>query len=245
MSWPQIAEVCGTYANKIRRDAKKLGLESRSTSEAQSIALATGRQEHPTEGKGHNEESRLKISERMSESWENLTPEQLEHRRQIGRDYWDSLSEAEKQRRIAAGADAIRLAARQGSKLEKFLYDTLTKAGFILEFHRERVVTNQKLQIDIFLPELNTAIEVDGPSHFLPIWGEETLQRNKRADNQKSGLILAQGWCLIRVRQDKPLSQKYKRDISKEIISQLESIKKKFPTKGKRLIIIGGEQYDA
>jgi very-short-patch-repair endonuclease len=181
----------------------------------------------------------------MSESWDNLTEDEREYRRQLGRDYWNSLPDEEKQRRISVGADAIRLAAKEGSKLEKFLYDTLTNEGFILEFHRERVVTNQRLQVDIFLPELSTAIEVDGPSHFLPIWGEETLQRNRRADNQKSGLILAQGWCLIRVRQDKPLSQKYKRDLSVRILSELEQIKKKFPAKGKRMIIIGGEEYDA
>ncbi len=39
MSYPQIAEVVDSYAKKVSRDAKKLGIESRTLAEAQSLAL--------------------------------------------------------------------------------------------------------------------------------------------------------------------------------------------------------------
>lgn len=242
MSFPQIAELVGTYPNKIRRDAKKLGIPIRSTAQAQAVALKSGRHSHPTEGKQHSQASKLKISNKMATTWAELTDEEREYRSQIGREHWESLSDEEKSRLRAQAGEAIRQAAKEGSKLEKFLYDTLTNHGFVVEFHRERIVTNQRLQIDLFLPELNTAIEVDGPSHFRPIWGHETLERNRRSDNQKSGLILGQGWCLIRVRQTQSLSLAYKRKTGQAVLETLSSIKRKFPSTGKRLIIIGGDE---
>jgi len=42
------AKVLGTYANKIRRDAKKYGIKLRDKSSAQSNALKTGAASHPT-----------------------------------------------------------------------------------------------------------------------------------------------------------------------------------------------------
>jgi len=244
MSYPQIAEVVDSYAKKVSRDAKKLGIESRTLAEAQSLALKTGRRTHPTEGKGHSEESKLRISEKMASTWDQLTETEKEHRSQIGKDHWNSFSEEKKAEMRQAAGDAVRQASKDGSKLEKFIYETLTNAGIVVEFHKERMVVNQRLQVDLFLPELNTAIEVDGPSHFKPIWGQETLDRNRRADNQKAGLILAQGCCLIRLRQTQSLSQHYKREVAKNLLEEVLKIKKKFPARGHRLIIIGGEEND-
>ena len=51
MSWIQIANALGTYPNKIRREAKRLGIQSRTKSTAQKEALKSGRSLHPTEGK--------------------------------------------------------------------------------------------------------------------------------------------------------------------------------------------------
>lgn len=243
MSFHEIAELCETYPNKIRRHAKNLGIEVRSKGEAQSVALESGRHKHPTKGTEHSLDTKIKISDKMAETWEGLTDEQREYRSEIGRKHWDSLSEAEQERFRAAAGEAVRKAAKNGSKLENFLYESLTKENFIVEFHRERIVTNQRLQVDLFLPALNIAMEVDGPSHFLPIWGQERLESNRRSDSQKAGLILTQGWCLLRVRQTKALSQKYKRDILAKVLDNLRQIKKKFPPRGKRMIIIGGEEY--
>lgn len=45
--------------------------------------------------------------------------------------------------------------------------------------------TNAKMQLDIYLPELNLAIEYQGEHHFLPIVGEEKLTQSKDRDQQK------------------------------------------------------------
>jgi len=50
MSWISIAKLVGTYANKVRRDALKLGISSRDKGDAQKKALRHGRSQHPTEG---------------------------------------------------------------------------------------------------------------------------------------------------------------------------------------------------
>ena len=44
---------------------------------------------------------------------------------------------------------------------------------------------NNRLEIDLYVTDLQTAIEVDGPSHFEPVWGEENLIKNQRSDKQK------------------------------------------------------------
>ena len=50
-SFQQIAKDHSTYANKVRRDAKKFQIKIRDKSEAQKNALQTGAHIHPTKGK--------------------------------------------------------------------------------------------------------------------------------------------------------------------------------------------------
>ena len=52
----------------------------------------------------------------------------------------------------------------------------------------------------MYLPVLRVAIEVDGPTHFLPIWGEEKLQKRQEIDRKKTGLILQDGITLVRMK---------------------------------------------
>jgi very-short-patch-repair endonuclease len=54
---------------------------------------------------------------------------------------------------------------------------------------------------------MNIAIEVDGPSHFEPVWGDDSLKRNKKYDSKKEGLIIGKGWHLIRIKQTKDFSK--------------------------------------
>ncbi len=61
----QIAEEQGTYANKIRRELKRLQYEIRDRGEAMSVSLKSGRRKHPTFG-GHKPETIEKIRSRMS-----------------------------------------------------------------------------------------------------------------------------------------------------------------------------------
>jgi very-short-patch-repair endonuclease len=87
--------------------------------------------------------------------------------------------------------------------------------------------------------DLKTAIEIDGPSHFLPIWGEQKLQKHQKADNRKAGLLMSAGYVLIRVKQmTKTLSQHKLRLVSERVLEELQKVHQKFPDPANRLIEI-------
>lgn len=238
-SYQTIADATGINSNKIIRDAKLLGIKSRNRSEAQALALKSGRHKHPTQGTQRSQEVKDKISETRAEAWLELTPEERERFAEIGKQQWKNMSEDEKKSLQRAAGDAIRQASVDGSKLERFLCNSLIQAGYVVEFHKERVIQNQNLQVDMWLPKLRIAIEVDGPSHWSPIWGQKTLSRNQRADVQKTGLILSKGMVLIRVRQKQDISEKFKRDILDKLLNTIRQIEHTFPESGDRHIILG------
>ena len=115
----------------------------------------------------------------------------------------------------------------------------MTQNGHNVIFHKEGLVRNQSLEVDLFLPNAKIAIEVDGPAHFLPIWGEENLQKRVKSDAIKSGLLLSSGFVVVRIKHiTKNLSQKKQRDLLLEILSIVESVDEKFPNKHDRFIEI-------
>jgi hypothetical protein len=213
-----IAEELGTYSQRVRRARIKLGIKSKSNSEAQKDALKTGRRTHPMQGKQHSEETKIQISESVSQSWSDMDEADLEQRKQKARDNWNNMPNEQREALLAAANRGNRQTAKEGSKLEKFLRDSLISEGFVIEWHKERLIPNHRLQVDLFMPGLSTAIEVDGPAHFLPIWGEENLARNMRSDSEKNGLLNFAGIKVIRVRHMKrEVSGKVMRDVWNEV----------------------------
>jgi very-short-patch-repair endonuclease len=205
-SFADIATMYGTYANKIRRDAKKFNIEIRDKSEAQKNALQTGKHSHPTKGKERTDLIKQKIGKSVMASWDNLSEKELKQRQQKARDNWEKLDDDVKANMQQSAIKAVRESSKTGSKLEKFLHKKLIEKGFHVEFHKELSLVNTKLQIDLFLPSINTVIEVDGPSHFEPVWGEQSLKRNIGYDQKKEGLITGKGWHIIRIKQLKDYS---------------------------------------
>lgn len=224
-SWPEIAKMLNTYTNKVSRDATKLGIKTRPKSEAQTIALSNGNATHPTKGKKRTEQEKEKISETMSENWNNLPEKEKEKRAIKSKEIWEDKSEEEKEKFRKASIKAIHETSKTGSKLEKYILKGLIKNGYNVSFHKEQFTKREKLQIDLLLPELKIAIEIDGPSHFKNVWGEKALEKTKKSDEMKNGLIIGMGYTLIRVRQTKKLSQKYQKDILKMLIETIEKIK--------------------
>ena len=237
-SFQQIADDLDTYANKIRRDAIKFKIPIRDKSQAQKNALTTGSHKHPTKGTLRSDETKEKIGKGLINSWENLTPQELEDRRQKSRDQWNSLSKEEQQNMINSAIKAVRESSKHGSKLEKYLLSKLIKSGHRVDFHKEQILSNTKLQIDIFIPKLNTAIEVDGPSHFEPVWGADTLNRNIKYDNKKTGLLLGKGSVLIRIKQLRDFSPTRAKIIWDKLKDTIKEIENKFPDIDNRLITI-------
>lgn len=238
-SFSQIADELGTYANKIRRDAIKFEIEIRDKSAAQKNALKSGTVAHPTKGKKRSDDVKNKIGSSVMNHWDNMSDQELLNRQNKAREQWAKLDDDQKDNIIKLANQAVRSSSKTGSKLEKFLLNELLKHKFKVEFHKEQNLLNTKLQIDLFLPELNVAIEVDGPSHFLPVWGEESLKRNIKYDNKKTGLLLGKGCVIIRIKQTKDFSPSRARLILDQVLDKINSIKNKFPDSSNRIIEIG------
>lgn len=206
-SFQLIANIYGTYPNKIRRDAKRLNIAIRNKSEAQSNAILTGSHEHPTKGKKRSDDVKQKIGMSVYENWQELSDGELNSRKEKARENWNKKSDDEKQDMINKANKAVRESSKTGSKLEKYLLNRLIADGMKVEFHKEQMLSNTKLQIDLFLPTINLAIEVDGPSHFENIWGDQSLSRNKKYDNKKEGLLIGKGISILRIKQSYDFSE--------------------------------------
>ena len=241
-SFKDIADQYLTYANKIRRDAIKYGIKIKDKSQAQKNALKKGKSIHPTKGKNRPQEVKDKIGLSVMNSWENLDATTLQQRKDKARQNWENFSEDIKQNILREANIAVREASKGGSKLEKFLLEQLLHDGHKVDFHKEQSLSNTKLQIDLFLPTLNIAIEVDGPSHFEPVWGEEALKRNKGYDNKKTGLIIGKGLVLIRIKQTKDFSKSRAKVIYNNLRQIINDISNKFPESNHRNIEIGDQE---
>ena len=238
LGFEQIAKMVGTYTNRIRRDAQKLGIKSRTKSEAQKLVLASGKCEHPTKGKKRSQETKNKIAKSNSDKYDSLSIEEKQRRSEIGKQHWKDMTPEQKKKFHKAAAKAVRKASVEGSKLEKFLHKILIDNGYKVQCHKEHLLQNDKVHIDLFLPELNIAIEVDGPSHSQKIWTEKALVKRKSTDNNKTALILSKGLVLIRVKQSKNLTLKIKNDISAKLLESIADIVKKKPNREDRNIVI-------
>lgn len=238
-SFRDIADKYKTYANKIRRDAIKFKINIRDKSEAQKNALKTGKTKHPTQGKQRPSDVKAKIGVGVMNAWDSIDDATLKQRQDKARENWQNLDDDIKENILKKANSAVREASKKGSKLELFILNNLLQDGYRVDFHKEQTLSSTKLQIDLFLPTLNIAIEVDGLSHFEPVWGEDTLKRNKGYDNKKTGLILGKGLVLIRVKQIKDFSKTRAEVIYKELKDIITNIENKFPEKDNRQIIIG------
>lgn len=235
----EIAEKFNTYPNRIRRILIKGGVQLKTKSEAQKNAIDNGTAVHPTSGKIRTKEEKLKISSGLKKYWEDMSDEMYKLRVDQSKKRWEALSEVDKDKMMSAAIKSIQAAGKEGSKLEKFLYEEITKAGYSVQYHKKQLIQNQDLELDMYIPSLKTIIEVDGPSHFLPIWGEEKLQKQIKADTQKSGLILSKGMVIIRIKNlSDAVCLADREKLRLDILNFLSTIDKAFPKKSERYIEI-------
>jgi very-short-patch-repair endonuclease len=234
----QIAKIHNTYPNKIRRILVKHGVEIKSKSEAQKNALETGAASIPTKGVERTPEERLLIGKAMKKHWLDMPKGERKRRSELSKAQWDQMSAEEQIEMRRLAHEAMREAGKEGSKFEKWLYQELTDAGFVVEFHKTDLLANDKLEIDMYLPELKAIIEVDGPSHFKSIWGEEKLRKQQKADQNKEGLVLSRGYVVIRViTTGDSVGYTDRIIIRDKVVQLLNNIETSFP-KNKKLIEI-------
>ena len=231
-----IAKELDTYPKKIERILKKNGVTLRSRSQAQANAIKTGRSKHPTKGEKRSEEDKNKISKGKELSWKNTSQEDREKFAQQAKDRWEKMPSDKKKEMMEKAGRALRIAAIEGSKAEKFLQRKLNEMGFDVILHKKDLIEGN-FEIDLFLPELNTIIEIDGPQHFLPVFGEKKLQEVIKFDSIKNGLLVSKGFCVVRVRYlCKNMSRAVERRLWDLVSKEVGKIKDKFPTKNKRFI---------
>lgn len=157
-----------------------------------------------------------------------MTPEQAKDRSEKMAKIWMDKPEIERIEMTRKAAQAVAKAGRDGSKTEIFIGNELQKLGYNTIIHKKSLVSNTNLELDIFVPELKLVIEVDGPSHFLPIWGEEALTKRISLDAEKNGLLLQEGYSIIRLKcLVKNMTKKRQRDAFNKIVSFLDKNKKK------------------
>lgn len=231
----EIAKQLNTYPNKIRRTLIKHGYELKDRSEAQKFALKSGRSSHPTAGKKRTAEEKISISQSLVNYWDSLSEKDRSGRVEQAKKNWESMSSEQKEKMRSRGIAAIRAAARDGSKLEKLFQKRIQGAGYTVKMH-EVIIPAENLEIDLYIPELKTIIEVDGPSHFLPIWGEDKLQKQVNADLRKSGALLSKGYAVIRVKSLGQESLSKQEQLVQEVLNHLSKINDSFPPKSKRFI---------
>ena len=233
-----IAKELGTYPKKIERILKKNGQKMRTRSESQALAIKQGRSAHPTKGKVRSEEDKLKISLGVEKAWANMDDDKREQFCQSAKERWDEMGDEKKREMQEKAGRALRMACLEGSKQEKFLEKKLIEEGHDVKMHVKGLIQGN-FEIDLLLPELNTIIEVDGPQHFLPIFGQDKLNETIRMDGIKNGLLINRGFCVIRVKYlAKNMNKRIERDLWSLVSKAVEQVVESFPPEGKRLIEI-------
>lgn len=240
-----IAAEWGTYPNMIRRELKKLGFAVRNHSQAQSTALKTGKVSHPTKGRTRSESVRTKISDAMVHSWSEASDSEKIRRSEAAKKQWADMDDDQKnvfrQRSIAA----LKESSKNGSILEKFLFEHLREAGYVLQYHCKHVVEGTALHLDLFLPSLRLAIEIDGPAHSIDLWGDGTLDKIKLRDKKKNELLTGYDYIVIRFKHPlKALSAWQKRKSLEVILNKIKEIEENPQDFARKVIHLSLEEND-
>lgn len=226
----EVASIFGTYPNKIARILQKAGKPLRSRSEAGKEAVKNGRLRPPMLGKKRTKAERENISQKRAKKWAEMDSDDREKFRLQAKERWDNQTDEERLDKQQKAGQALRKAAKEGSKLEKYLNEQLTLAGFNVIMHKTGLIPGDKYEIDLYLPDIPAAIEVDGPQHFKPFYGEAELRDSVRYDATKTGVLITKGICVIRI---KYMSKHNSIFINKKaflaVKEKLDSISKNFP----------------
>ena len=105
------------------------------------------------------------------------------------------------------------------SKLEKLLEKHIKKDSY-------KVICNDRtvigIELDFYFPDYSLAVELNGPLHYKPIYGEKKLLRIKQLDKERRKLCKAAGIKLLvfDVSQDRK-AEEYLKDILPKILRSL------------------------
>lgn len=212
-----------TYSNKIRREAIRLNIELKDKSETRKMLLDTNKAPHPTKGRQRTDIEKIKIGKTKKQSWTDEAKKEISKK---SKEYWQQKNQQDTSEFLEKRDKGLRKALMYGSSLERIVYEFLIGEGYNVERHRKFLIANEKMSIDLYLNDHNLVIEIDGPSHQLPIWGEEKLNKTQEIDQKKDGLLLSSGIRIIRVKFNKKVylaDQEYIKDELKKAIKNTQN----------------------
>ena len=77
--------------------------------------------------------------------------------------------------------------------------EKLIEEGFLVEQRTKTWTPGNQFHVDIALPQEKVIIEVDGPTHWSPIYGDVELLKVEQKDAKKDAVLIANGWKVLRV----------------------------------------------
>ena len=137
--------------------------------------------------------------------FESKTKKQLIQCKQCGKDFIKTFAEIKKTSNhfcchscAAIYNNTHKSHGTRRSKLELYLEQQLPLLYPALEFHFNRKDTINS-ELDIYIPELKLAFELNGIYHYEPIHGSEKLEQIQNNDTRKFGACQEQGisLCII------------------------------------------------
>lgn len=207
----------------LSRFMKKYGISSRSKAQAQKNFLRENN--HQMSGHKHSSDTKEKISKGLGEFWDGLTDEQTEEiKHKMGSAWkkkWASMNDNQRRSTMENLSNKAKEAAGQGSKLERFIAGELKNRGYTVEERSVNYTAGKSFEVDIALPKERIAIEVDGPTHFIPVYGEEHLEQQQDRDARKDENILSTGYSVLRIRDNNGACSRLRIDRIEEAIKEI------------------------
>lgn len=223
LSLREIAVSENLAPNTIKRILITSGVTIRTRGQQQSVEFKRGKRVKsiPTE------ETKNKISVGTAKAYAKFSKEKKEKLVENARERWYNIDEGKRKEMMEKAHQNLRESADAGSKLEVAVLEALLENQYDAKHHITGFIPNAKLEVDILIPSLRTAIEIDGVSHFLPIWGEDKLRKTISADMRKAGLLLSAGYNLLRIKCLKAHTSQYLiNECVRIVIEELEKVKK-------------------
>lgn len=201
-SVPVLAEKYKKSKSSIIRYLKKTNTKFRTKSQAQKNNLKNGGK-HPTKGRHRTNDEKIKMAMKLKENWDSLSEAEKKNRIDS---FKEELKKAKKnnEKILQKANKKLKEATKKGSKLEAYLSERLREDGFDVVRHFEKVLPNDNMHFDIYITNCQKpiVIEVDGPTHQRPVYGEDRFNAQLEADNRKNMLCLSEGISIIRVFND-------------------------------------------
>lgn len=186
---------------KFNKENPSNPIKKRTKSQAQKNYIKrTGT--HQRSGTTHSDESKELISDSMKDVYDGPRGDEIREKiSQQRQEEWAAMGPAEQAEVLETLKTASRAKAQsgEGSNFENFLAEKLEEHQYVVEVRTQAYTPGQKFHVDIALPQVKLIIEVDGPTHWAPIYGDDELRKVQAKDTVKDNTLTAAGWNVLRV----------------------------------------------